>query len=326
MITSSAVPARTGYAHNSGHAARVSRNRCCSARRPRSCGQPRRQLSVATKAAGTDGETELNMAQTVMRGPLTANGSGKALTKEEMDACRAELQELKATHGFAEPVRSFMDNPDTKWRFGGPPDYSLTNLQFLQGRTKAHPEGSLELIVENLVKTWEMERSHKTDPNQHESVDTENFTISANGWKKYNNIEANEVGNYNVLMSGCPAALWDKENITWDQSHEMFHDAFAAFPWEVLEVFSGPPTVAFSWRHWANFTGTYDNNKGNGELVELFGFGIATVNDELRLVDVDIYYKPNEFLEVLKGQRPADDLANAKTVMGPGCPFLSRMN
>lgn len=34
MITSSAVPARTGYAHNSGHAARVSRNRCCSARYP----------------------------------------------------------------------------------------------------------------------------------------------------------------------------------------------------------------------------------------------------------------------------------------------------
>ena len=40
-----------------------------------------------------------------------------------------------------------------------------------QGKTKNHPVGSLEMIVENLVKTWEMERSHKLDPNKHRSVD-----------------------------------------------------------------------------------------------------------------------------------------------------------
>ena len=265
----------------------------------------------------------VTMAQTVMRGPLAANGSGKPLTKEELEACKAELDELKKKHGFVEPVRSFMDDPKTKWRFGGPPDYSLTNLQFLKGRTKAHPEGSLALIVENLVKTWEMERSHKTDISQHMSVDQANFQISANGWKKYKHAEAQEVGNYNLLMDGCRADLWDKSKITWEESHEKFHAAFAAFPWEVLEVFSGPPTVAFSWRHWANFTGTYDGNAGKGELVEMFGFGTATVNDKLQLMDVAIYYKPDEFLEVLKGQRPASDLSNAKTLVGPGCPFLS---
>ena len=31
------------------------------------------------------------------------------------------------------------------------------------------------------------ERSHKTDPNQHRSVDPEKFHVGANGWKKYNN-------------------------------------------------------------------------------------------------------------------------------------------
>jgi len=92
---------------------------------------------------------------------------------------------------------------------------------------------------------------------------------------------------------------------------------------QVLEVFSGPPTVAFSWRHWANYTGTNEGHQGQGELVELFGFGVATVNDKLQLVDVDIYYKADEFLEVMHGKRPASDLAKAKCVMGPRCPVMA---
>ena len=31
------------------------------------------------------------------------------------------------------------------------------------------------------------------------------------------------------------------------------------------------------------FTGTYEDNKGKGELVEVFGFGVAIVDDQLRL-------------------------------------------
>ncbi len=64
-----------------------------------------------------------------------------------------------------------MDDPSIKWRFGGPPDYTLANLEYMMGKTKHHDEGSLELVVENLVKTWEMERSHKLDHTQHKSVD-----------------------------------------------------------------------------------------------------------------------------------------------------------
>lgn len=264
------------------------------------------------------------MAQTIMRGPLVASGSGKPLTAEELEAVREELQELKRKHQLEEPERAFMDEEDTKWRFGGAPDYSLTNLMYLKGRTKVHAPGSLEQIVENLVKTWEMERSHKTDPNQHRSVDPETFHFCANGWKNYDNDEANAVGNYNVLMAGCPKEVWDTSN-TWEESHDKFHDAFAAFPWEVLEVFSGPPTVAFTWRHWAHFTGTYEGNRGEGELVEMFGFGVATVDDKLRLIKVEIYYKPETFIEVLQGKRPASDLSKPENMLGPvagGCPHL----
>ena len=98
------------------------------------------------------------MAQTHFQGPLAVNGSGHALTKEELEQVRAELEDIKARYGLKEPDRAFMDDADIKWRFGGKPDYSLTNLKFLKERSRIHPEGSLELIVENLVKTWEMER------------------------------------------------------------------------------------------------------------------------------------------------------------------------
>ena len=216
-----------------------------------------------------------SLAQTHMQGPLKVNGSGKALTREELDAVKEDLERIKQEYGLKEPDRSFMhDEEGIQWRFGGPPDYSLTNYLFLKERTKMHPEGSLELVVENLVKTWEMERSHKVDSSQHRSVDQDAFEISANGGKTYNHVEANQVGNYNVLLESCPA--WDNANITWEDSHEMFHTAFAAFPWEVLDTFSGPPKIGFTWRHWGRFTGTYEENQGKGQLVEMFGFGTST--------------------------------------------------
>jgi hypothetical protein len=143
-----------------------------------------------------------------MQGPLTINGSGKSLTKEEeLDTVKEDLAKIKAEFGLKEPKRAFMDEPNTEWRFGGPPDYSLANYMYLKGRTICHPEGSLELVVENLVKTWEMERSHKPDYTQHHSVDQEQFRLSANGGRIFNNAEANQVGNYNVLLNACPAEL-----------------------------------------------------------------------------------------------------------------------
>ena len=263
-----------------------------------------------------------SMAQTHMQGPLTVTGSGKPLNKSELDAVKAELENIKEMYGLKEPDRAFMDDENIKWRFGGKPDYSLTNLKFLKERSRIHPEGSLELIVENLVKTWEMERSHKLDAKQHQSVDIENFRISANGGKVFDNDEANAVGNYNVLLNACPAEMWDSENITWEASHDAFHNAFAAFPWEVLEVFSGPPKVAFTWRHWGHFTGTYeDKYKGEGQLIEMYGFGTAIVNDKLQLQNVEIYYNPEDFIGALRGEKkPEDTNANWKSA---GCPFTA---
>ncbi len=45
-------------------------------------------------------------------------------------------------------------NEDIKWR-NGIPNYSKANLLFENHKTTNHKEGSLELIVQNLVKNWE---------------------------------------------------------------------------------------------------------------------------------------------------------------------------
>ena len=60
------------------------------------------------------------------------------------------------------PTRSFMDDPNTAWKYG-PPDFSTVNAKYMAERSMRHQEGSLEKIVENLVKTWEMESTHKID-------------------------------------------------------------------------------------------------------------------------------------------------------------------
>ena len=260
------------------------------------------------------------------------NGSGMALSRAEFEACKVELEALKAEHNLKEPDRSFMDDPDTKWRFGGPPDYTLANLAFLKGRSKAHPEGSLELTVENLVKTWEMERSHKVDCTQHGTVDQDRFLISGNGGKTFNNEDANAAGNYNVLLDSCPPEVWDSENSTWDRSHDTFHTAFSTFPWEVLEVFSGPPTIGFTWRHWAHFSGTFEENEGEGQLVEMYGFAVVTVNGDLRLCESSFYFNAKSFIDILRGDKDAQDAQGGTDIVGPlgglkgGCPHLAALS
>lgn len=59
------------------------------------------------------------------------------------------------------PERKFLDGePDHVWR-NGKPDYTVVNQAYLDGKTKNWQAGSLESLVESVVKTLEMEISHK---------------------------------------------------------------------------------------------------------------------------------------------------------------------
>jgi len=106
--------------------------------------------------------------------------------------------------------RSFLhDEPaNIQWRHGGPPTYDAVNKLFEQGRTKVQqppyplthfpslsgicvqfvfaclqewPEGSLEEIVQNAIKSWEMELSHKIRLQDFKTINPEKFKLFVNG-------------------------------------------------------------------------------------------------------------------------------------------------
>lgn len=97
-------------------------------------------------------------------------------------------------------------NDKATWRYGGPPDYTVTRQMWANGmlfpsspnenrprqalscadfnlteKRANHGAKSLETLVENLVKNWEIEASHKMDVSEWRTVDPKTYTFSING-------------------------------------------------------------------------------------------------------------------------------------------------
>jgi hypothetical protein len=72
----------------------------------------------------------------------------------------AEVATVETAEPFI-PERKYLDGePDHIWR-NGKPDYTVVNQAYLSGKTRNWAAGSLEAVVESVVKTLEMEISHK---------------------------------------------------------------------------------------------------------------------------------------------------------------------
>ena len=113
--------------------------------------------------------------------------------------------------------------------------------------------------------------------------------------------EAKDAGNYNSLLACVDKEIYDATKETFDSSHDLFRNTFKdGFPWEVLQVFAGPPKVTFSWRHWGIFNGVYRERTGDNETYEMFGFCEVTVTEQLKIQSIEVYYKPEEFLKALE--------------------------
>merc|ERR1712196_82268 len=83
-----------------------------------------------------------------------------------------------------------------------------------------------------------------------------------------------------------------------------------------MQVYSGPPTVAFKWRHWGKFSGQYTDSddvvhEGTGAQVELFGICVARVSAALVIEGLDVYYDPQELVDPLVAGPPAAGGADA---------------
>jgi hypothetical protein len=181
-----------------------------------------------------------------------------------------------------------------QWRTGAP-DYHLTNQIVPRERSTSHEAGSLEAIVEDLVRVFEMEVSHKKDPATWVSLVAEHYRGRVNGGPWQNAEEFAETGSYNILIGDNP--YYDVEKETFESSHHIFHTAFPnGFFWEVLEVLAGPPAVTFRWRHWGSYDGEYKGHQPTGERIEMFGMTIARVSDDLRILELEHFYDNNKLL------------------------------
>lgn len=190
-----------------------------------------------------------------------------------------------------------------KWRHGERPDYSHTD-QFLHKESQYnHPPGSLEAIAQNLVRTFEMEASHKADPQQWLSIVADKFQMSSNGGPIYSAQDVSDQGTYNLFIDKTPG--YDPTSEDFESSFELFHKAFPnGFLWELIEVLSGPPNVTFKWRHWGTFSGPYKDYQPTGETIEIRGMSIAKVTDDLKILSVEHYFDNSTFLKKLTSGCP----------------------
>ncbi|XP_074319286.1 pathogen-related protein-like [Silene latifolia] len=218
--------------------------------------------------------------------------------------------------------RSFLHedavNENIVWRHGAPPVYDDVNKLFEEGRKKEWAKGSLEETVQNAIKSWEMELSHKPRLQDFRTINPHKFKLFVNGREGISGEEALRLGSYNVLLkSSLPKELqyYKAEEESFESSHQVFKEALPrGFAWEVISVYSGPPIIAFKFRHWGYFEGPFKGHAPTGDMVEFYGLGTLKVDEFLKVEDVEIYYDPSElFGGLLKGE----SIANTD---GLGCP------
>jgi hypothetical protein len=214
-----------------------------------------------------------------------------------------------------------------EWRYQTSPDYTRSKENLAKESKCQHVEGSLEAIVQNLVRTFEMEVSFKSNPQQWLSVVKDKFRVSTNGGQEFKAEDLYAQGTYNLFMADSEHYKASEES--FESSAKLFHTAFPqGFPWEVLEVYSGPPVVTFKWRHWGHFRGVYKDFAPTGETIEIIGVSVAHVTDDLKIMSVEHYFDNNLFLEKLTAggkmtnSETSGNSTNSENKSG-GCPFGS---
>ncbi|MFQ4142003.1 SnoaL-like polyketide cyclase [Chlorogloeopsis sp. ULAP02] len=207
---------------------------------------------------------------------------------------------------------------DATWRHGIPPDYTESTAGLAQESKCNHVEGSLEAIAQNLVRTFEMEASFKTNPDQWLSVVNDKFRMSSNGGQAYTAEEVSASGTYNLFIGDTENYQASQE--TFESSGKLFRTAFPkGFLWEVLEVYSAPPKVTFKWRHWGTFSGYYKDYAPTEETVEIVGMSVAHLTEDLKILSVEHYFDNSLFLAKLTSSGKQTTNQQQAT----GCPFSS---
>ncbi|KAK0103380.1 hypothetical protein ONS95_005406 [Cadophora gregata] len=215
-----------------------------------------------------------------------------------------------------------LKDDSAKWRYGQAPDYTNTRKIYEQTKTQNHTAASLPNLVENLVKNWEVEASFKPDISDWRTIDHANYTFSINGGLPQSAEHMLKVGTYNAIITSNE--FYDPEKSDFASSHKTFKRMMPTFAWEVLEVYSGPPVVAFKWRHWGtmknDYVGVNDKDekvtvKAHGGAIDIQGITVAKVDDKVRLQSVETWFDP---MEMFRQIAPNGEVTKTPVVTKPG--------
>lgn len=111
----------------------------------------------------------------------------------------------------------------------------------------------------------------------------EHILTYENPGKKYFTLEeiGKVGGSYNVfLQTSLPPEMrfYNPDEETYDSSQTAFKQVFPrGFAVEILQVYSGPPVIAYKFRHWGYMEGSFKEHTPTGELIEMFGIAIFEV-------------------------------------------------
>ncbi|KAL9601186.1 MAG: hypothetical protein Q9219_002686 [cf. Caloplaca sp. 3 TL-2023] len=187
-----------------------------------------------------------------------------------------------------------------EWRYGKPPDYSNTRKVWQETKHHTHPALSLPSLVSNLVKNWEIEASFKPSLASWRTVSPTKYTFAINGGVPQSAEHMLKVGTYNAIITE-PNDFYSPRTADFASSHKTFKRMMPTFAWEVVEVYSGPPAVAFRWRHWGEMRGDYVgfNDKAekitipaHNQAISIQGLTIATLSPDFQIEKLETWFDP----------------------------------
>ncbi|KAI5916982.1 hypothetical protein F4810DRAFT_718895 [Camillea tinctor] len=231
---------------------------------------------------------------------------------------------------MTDPNAVLCDNAE--WRYGKAPDYTKTRKFFAESKHCNHQAGSLPQLVENLVKNWEIEASFKPRLADWRTIDHSKYTFAVNGLTPISGEDFLRLGTYNATIAPCE--YYDSGHCNWTSSHKTFKRMIPTFAWEVIEVYSGPPVVAFKWRHWGEMKNDYvgwnvDGNKvtikGNGRNIDIEGVTIAYLNEKLQIAKLTTWFDSTLLFRQIDPDRQVirePDVKEAQNLL-QSCPVLS---
>jgi hypothetical protein len=225
---------------------------------------------------------------------------------------KAFLSSASTGESYGEIIRDYEPSPGVEWRYGRP-NYAVVNKAYFDGRMGVHKEGSLEQLINKLVKNWEVESHHIAKPDHWKTMDAGNFRTSVNGGCPFSSEQMAKIGPYNVML-GDTHGYTASQN-TFESANKIFNKTFTTgFAWECLEVLSGPPICSFKWRHWGRFSGTFtDSNglthRGKQEVIEMFGMCVLRVGVNNVIENMEVYFDRSDLLSPL--------------LAPPGCPYAA---